>query len=53
MLFGVTMLMNTELGCVFSESDLQQLLQNAGFEKGTLMPMSGVSDPMVLLSRKP
>jgi len=53
MLFGVNMLMNTEIGCVFSESDLQNLLQNAGFTKGKLMPIPGMRDPMVMLSSKP
>ena len=52
-LFGVNMLMHTEIGCVFSETELQQMLQNAGFEQPQRMKIDGVQESMVMLAKKP
>jgi len=51
MVFGVNMLMHTEIGCVFSEDELTKMLAQAGFEKAELMP--GQAQAMVITARKP
>lgn len=52
-LFGVNMLMHTEIGCVFSEQELQQMLQTVGFETPQRLPLSGMAESMVMLAKKP
>ena len=53
MLFGVNMLMHTEIGCVFSEQELRTLLQSAGFENITRLSLFGVAESMVIIANKP
>ena len=53
MLFGVNMLMHTEIGCVFSEQELHSLLQAAGFENVTRLSLFGVAESMVITAKKP
>lgn len=52
MLFGVNMLMHTTIGCVFTESELNTMVSEVGFEKVHRMPMEGMPDSPVLIARK-
>jgi ubiquinone/menaquinone biosynthesis C-methylase UbiE len=52
-LFGVNMLMHTEIGCVFSEEELEQMLTKAGFEKVQRMAGPAAAESMVICARKP
>jgi ubiquinone/menaquinone biosynthesis C-methylase UbiE len=53
MLFGVNMLMHTELGCVFSEAELKKMLQTANFQNVERQEVFGRKDSMIIVAHKP
>ena len=52
LLFAINMYVYTTEGCVFSESELQQMLTDCGFEGCYRMPLEGEDSPIVI-ARKP
>lgn len=53
MLFGVNMLINTTQGCVFTDSELNEMLCAAGFVKPYRMPIEEMPYSPIMIAHKP
>ena len=53
MLFGINMLLNTSIGCVFSDAELNQMLTQAGFVKTSRMAVPEIPASPIMISYKP
>lgn len=53
MLFGLNMLINTEKGCVFTEAELKEMLNQHGFAQAYRMPIPESPFSPIMIARKP
>ena len=53
MLFGVNMLINTEGGCVFTDSQLKEMLTEVGFVKPYRMIIDEMPYSPIIIANKP